>query len=84
MLFRVRTADTVEALAEAEWVVVATVPDDEPPALVGVALDDAGIPHGAWIEVEVQLTSESPDSTVPLTPIVFDLSVTHRCPTIVG
>jgi DNA-binding beta-propeller fold protein YncE len=84
VLFRVRTADTVEALAEAEWVVVATVPDDEPPALVGDALDDAGIPHGAWIEVEVQLTSESPDSTVQLTPIVFDLSVTHRCPTIVG
>ncbi len=84
VLFRVRTADTPEALAEAEWIVVATVPDDEPPVPVGLLLDENAIPHGLLLEVEIQLVSEEPDSAVPLTPVIYDLGLTHRCQTIVG
>lgn len=84
VLWRVRTADSAEALAEAEWIVVATIPDDEAPVAIGEALDAEAVPHGSLLEVQVLLSSESPDSTVPLTPVIFDMSVTHRCPAIVG
>jgi hypothetical protein len=84
VLFRVRTADTPEALAVADWTVVASIPDDEAPIALGDILDVNAIPHGAYLEVEVQLTSESPDSTIPLTPVIYDIAVTHYCQDIVG
>jgi len=78
--FVVRTADTLVGLESADDVIVATVPDDVPPANVGQALEDAGIPPGQYVRVTVRFISQDGASR----PILYRLSLTWICPDVIG
>jgi hypothetical protein len=79
VVFVVRTASTPEALEEAEWVVVATVPDDESPVSVAEALGESGVAHGSLLELEIRLARADEAADRRATPVVFDASVTTAC-----
>ncbi|HJL05085.1 MAG TPA: hypothetical protein RMH85_18935 [Polyangiaceae bacterium LLY-WYZ-15_(1-7)] len=78
--FRVRTADTREALDAAEWVTVANIPDDASPADIATALMDAGVEVGRWLMVEAQLQSDRSSPREVITPRVLAIDVTYVCP----
>ena len=84
VLFRVRTSETAETLEDADWTTIATVPEDESPAAINTALEDAmAESEGRYLELEVQLSSANPDSSPPLTPAVYNVAVSYECPAIV-
>jgi hypothetical protein len=84
VLIRARSADDPAALNDAAWVVLATVPDDALPISIVEAFTRDAVTPGAYLEVELQLASEVPDGSERLTPVVYSLSLAHRCPSIVG
>lgn len=83
VVFRARAADAPTALAEEEWVLVASIPDAVSPVHVGDALEAAGVGSRRYLEVEVLLMSEVTDGSMSHTPIVYDFSVSHRCPLLI-
>ena len=83
VLFRARVADSPEALVEATWVVLATVPDDESPIAVGEQLEAHAQPQLQYLELELQLSSELSDGATRLTPVIYDMALAHRCPAVV-
>ncbi len=84
VLVRIRTADDPIALEMSPWVVVGSLPDEEPPFSIVDALARDGIPAGYYLEVELQLSSSRADGAEPLTPVVYDLSVTRTCEPIIN
>ncbi len=80
---RVRTAATREALADAEWVVVASIPPDSPPADVEAALEAAGVRPEKFLELEILLRSERTSGMTVATPRVLSVSMQHTCGTVV-
>lgn len=84
VVIRIRTADDPALLEEAEWYVLATIPDDELPVSIADTFEREGVTPGGLLEVRLQLSSEVPDGESPLTPVVYSMSVTHRCQSIVG
>jgi hypothetical protein len=84
VMIRVRTAPTAAELEAATWVVVATIPDGVSPFSITDALAAAAVASGNVLEVELQLATEVTDGSAHVTPVVYDVTVTHRCPEIVG
>ena len=84
LLWRIRTADSPEALEAAEWIVAAMVPDDVPPVDLAMLLSDAGVEHGAFMEVEVQLIADEESRTEVITPVVKGFEIAHRCRANIG
>ncbi len=80
VVIRVRTADALDALEDARWVTVASIPPDVSPVSVADALSREGVTPGAYLQVDIGLQSDIVDSTEPLSPVVYDLSVVHYCP----
>jgi hypothetical protein len=64
--------------------VVATIPHAEPPFDITEALEAASVTPGSLLEVELQLSADVTDGTSRVTPVVYDMTVTHRCPEFVG
>lgn len=79
VIFRVRTADTREDLAAAEWVVVGTVPPGSSPLSIGDALDAADVMPMRFLMLEVQLRANRSSSTEVITPRVLGIDVQHVC-----
>ncbi len=89
VVFRVVTADTraeLDTLAgtESNWISVAAVPGDDPPAAIGTALDAAGVGSKAFLMVEVVLIADRSSSTEVITPRVESFDVTQSCPPILN
>ena len=59
---------------------MATIPDAEMPLSMTDAFLAESIELGSLVEIELVLLSEVTDSMELVTPVVFDLSVNHRCP----
>jgi streptogramin lyase len=83
LTFRVRTADTREALPAADWIGVAGVPSDMSPASIQEALMAAGIMSGRFLEIEVVLHAERRSTTEIISPRLRRLEVGHYCEDII-
>ncbi len=77
--FRVRTAETREALASAEWVVAATVPPDASPISLEDVLSAAGITPAKFLELEIVLRSTRTSGMEVATPRVLSVGVQSTC-----
>ncbi|MFT5354030.1 MAG: hypothetical protein ACI9KE_001230 [Polyangiales bacterium] len=77
--FRVRTADTTDALASADWYGVGFAAPLLTTLPVGVVFDALGITHGAFAEVEVVLESSDREPGSRLTPRVRSITLDHGC-----
>ncbi|MEM9070482.1 MAG: hypothetical protein AAGE52_18395 [Myxococcota bacterium] len=82
--FRVKTAETREALDDAEWVNVGMTPPDASPLDISSALMGAGIESARFLLLEISLRAERMSSTMVITPRVLGVDVTHSCPPIFG
>ena len=82
--FRVRTAETRDALDAATWVTVGTTPPDTSPFDVASALMAAGIEPQRFIMVEVVLNAERMSSMTVITPRLLSFDATYSCPPILG
>lgn len=80
VMFRARSADTVEALDSAKWIALATIPSDESPVDIGAKFVQQGGKHGRFLELEVWLSVSAVDPTGLLTPKVKKFGVIHGCP----
>jgi len=81
--FRVKTADTRDELALAEWVAVGSVPPAADRFSIGDALMDAGIAPARFLLLEIALQAERSSSTEVITPRVRATDVTHTCEPII-
>jgi hypothetical protein len=81
--FRVKTADTREALDAADFILIATVPPDLSPISIRDAFLAMGITPGRFLMVEIGLRAERSSSTEVITPRVLGVDVTHTCPPLI-
>jgi len=83
LTFRVRTADTREDLAAADWIGVAGVPSDMSPASILDALTAAGVMSGHFLEIEVVLHAERRSTMEIISPRLRRIEVGHYCEDII-
>ncbi|MBO6934708.1 MAG: hypothetical protein JJ863_07030 [Deltaproteobacteria bacterium] len=81
--FRVKTADTRDGLALAEWVAVGSVPPPADRFSIGDALMAAGITPQRFLMLEIALQADRVSSTEVITPRVMSTDVTHTCEPII-
>jgi hypothetical protein len=79
LMFRVRTADTKDALAKAKWLLAANVPTATSPVDLETKLSNAGVTPGHFLDVDVWLSVTGDDPAVK-TPKVKKFGVSHACP----
>lgn len=79
VMFRVKTSDDRATLDAAEWITVAMVPPDAPPASISSALMAAGVTPGRFLLLEVVLRADRRSFTEVITPRVLSLDVRHVC-----
>ncbi len=77
--FRVRTAATRAGLSTASWYGVGVAPTAASPLSVASVLDLAGVPHGAFAQLEIALGSSILDPTMFVTPRVRSVQLEHTC-----
>ncbi len=78
--FRVRGAQTKEALANATWHDVATVPPDTSPFDLATALEAVGLETAQWIEIEAGLRAVRDTEDNVLAPRLLAIDITMQCP----
>ena len=81
--FRVKTADTRDGLATAEWIAVGASPPDASPLSIADALMGAGVTPERFLMLEITLRAERTSSTEVITPRVRAVDVTHSCEPII-
>lgn len=83
--FRVRTADTREALELLDWLTIAEVAPATSPVDVAEILRLNSIVSGRFMELEIQLTTErTMGMSTPITPRVRSVDLQFLCPTTIG
>ncbi|MBX3250579.1 MAG: hypothetical protein KF901_25605 [Myxococcales bacterium] len=80
--FRVKTAESREALDALEWIAVGSVPPSGSPLSISDALMRAGVTPARYLWVEVILQAERSSSTEVITPRVLGFDVSYSCPPI--
>ncbi|MEM9193991.1 MAG: MopE-related protein [Myxococcota bacterium] len=83
VIFRGRTAESIDALAAAMWVVLAEIPGATPPADVEAAFMAAGIDSERFLEIEVILESTANSNTMIVAPTVNAFGVARECGTFI-
>ena len=81
--FRVKTAETRDGLAAAEWIAVGAAPPGTSPMSIADALMAAGVTPLRFLMLEVALRAERSSTTTVITPRVSSVNVTHTCDPIV-
>lgn len=89
VVFRVRSADSMDGLESADWIVLASLPGPDSPLELDPYFAGAMQDTGKYVEIEVQLLAESTenmdwnlcanDTTESLTPRVKEFGVTFTC-----
>jgi hypothetical protein len=89
VVFRVRSADTMDGLESADWIILASLPGPSSPLELDPYFAGAMQETGKYVEVQVELLAESTedmgwnlcanDMTELLTPRVKEFGVTFTC-----
>jgi hypothetical protein len=79
VMFRVRTAATTDALANAKWVTAAVIPTAVPPIDLEAKFASQGVTADKYLDVEVWLSVNAADQSL-VTPKVRSFGVQFSCP----